>query len=229
MRTVLILDSSEVFRTEMEKELQKDFRVFSFSVPDEALQFLLRHQPDGLIVNMMLHGTDGLTFLEQLPAPRPGAVLARSPSFSRYTLQRLTDLGVSFPVLSTCSVQNVGHRMRDIMQTAGTETVPDRQAAIQTLLQTLCVPHSSGYEDIRIGIPIFAQDPEQSMTKDFYPAVAELRDRPNWKQSESAIRDAKKKAYKACGRAVWDAHFPGRSKCPTNRDFFAQLVELLAE
>ena len=226
MQTILILDSSEVFRTEIEKELQKDFQIFSCAFPDDAFSYLSEYTPDGLIVNMMLHGMDGLSFLEQMPVPRPRAILARSPNFSPYTLQRLSDLGVSFPVLSTFSIQTVAHRMRDIIRTVGHKPCPDPQQLIISHLEAIHVPHRSGYDDVRLGISIFAQDPNQGMVKEFYPAVATLRGRPNWKQAERAIRDVKEEAYRVCDRATWETYFPGASKCPTNKEFISRLAEL---
>ena len=226
MQTILILDASEVFRAEIEKELQKDFQTFSCATPDEAFCYLSEHTPDGLIVNMMLHGMDGLAFLEQMPLPRPRAMIGRAPAFSPYTLQRLTDLGVSFPELSTCSIQNIAHRLRDILQTIEHKACPDQQQIIISYLEAIRLPHWSGYDDVRLGIPIFAQDPNQSMVKEFYPAVAMLRGRPNWKQSERAIRDVKEEAYKVCDRATWETYFPNADKCPTNKAFISRLAEL---
>ena len=229
MGSIMILDSSESFRREMEKELQKDYRVYCCAAPEEAIEKLNAHRPDGLIVNLMLHGMDGLYFLEHLREPRPRAILARSSVFSPYVLQKLTDLGVSYPVLSTCAVHAVAHRIRDILNSGEAPMSLDHQKLIAFHLQALHVPYSGGYDDLRVGIPIFAQDPDQSMVKEFYPAVAQLRGRSNWKQVERAIRDAKEHAYDTCGEATWKTYFPDSTCCPTNKAFIARLAEFLAD
>ena len=117
--------------------------------------------------------------------------------------------------------------MRDIIRTVGHKPCPDQQQLIVSHLEAIRIPHWSGYDDVRLGISIFAQDPNQRMVKEFYPAVATLRGRPNWKQSERAIRDVKEEAYRVCDRTTWETYFPGTSKCPTNKEFILRLAELI--
>ena len=228
MQSILILDSSESFRDEIGKELQKDFQIFSCATPEEAFALLETHRPDGLIVNMLLCGMDGLTFLERIPGPLPRGILVRAPNFSDYTLQRLEDLGVGFPVLSICSIRIAAHRMRDIMKRIETKKAASLQDAISYHLERLQLPHLSGHDDVRLGIPVFMQDLNQSMTKEFYPAVAALRGRPNWQQSEEAIRKVKEKAYDNRNEVIWQEYFGDIDGCPQNRQFMAGLVKCIA-
>ena len=94
-------------------------------------------------------------------------------------------------------------------------------------LQILGFPPCGGFHDLRLGIPLFAQDTSMPMGKAFYPAVAALRGRENWQQVEKAIRDAKRIAYGCRDDALWRRYFPDTSRCPRNREFIARLAEFL--
>lgn len=227
MQSILIVESSDVLRSELERELRKSYRIYSCAQGDEGLRLQTEHQPDGLIVNLVLHGIDGLFLLEHMAEPRPKAIVTLSSIYPPYIQQRLMDLGVDYSVIIPCPVRIIAHRMRDILEHSDRTVPPDAQAVIVSHLQKLGVPHWGGYDDLRVGVPLFAQDPSQSMTKEFYPSVAVLRGRDNWQQVEKAIRDVKEYAYEHRNDAVWREYFLDASECPTNKAFIARLSEFL--
>ena len=227
MQSILIVEPSEILRGELERELKKLYQICCCENGDEGLRLLSEHHPAGLILNLNLPGTDGLFLLEHMEPPRPKAIITLSSSYPTYVLQQLKDLGVDYPMLIPCRLRAVTHRIRSILEEAGAAKPPDAQEITAAHLQRLGVPRWGGYEDLRVGVPLFAQDPGQRMVKEFYAAVAALRGRDNWQQVERAIREAKEQAYRRRDEQVWKAYFPDLSGCPTNKEFIARLAEFL--
>jgi len=226
MQSILIVEPSDIMRKELAKELQKDYQVFSCSRGDEGLSLYLKHHPDGLIINLHLEHVDGLHFMECLDK-RPKASLTLSPGYSPQAFQRLADLSISHALLLPCPVRTIAHHIRYFLENAPVNLPPSAQERTAELLCRLNVPHWSGFDDLRIAVPLFAQDPSIGIVKELYPAVALLRDRNNWKQVEKAIRTVKEYAYAHRDDAVWRMYFPNTSRCPTNKEFIARLSEFI--
>ena len=227
MQSILIAEPFDLFRSELEKELNKDYIVYSCATGEEGMRLLREYRPDGLFLNMRLSDTDGLFFLQQVCAYLPSVILTVAPTYSAQLEQHLLDLGVFYLLISGCSVRIAAHHIRFFLENAHVRVpVTARETAV-THLRVLGIPHQSGYDDLRVGIPLFAQDLNQSMTKEFYPAVAVLAGRENWKQVEKAIRTVKLAAYRNRNDTVWKEYFSDTSKCPTNRDFLTRLAEFI--
>ena len=228
MKTILIIEPSDFFRTELEKELQKEYCVYSCADGETGFQLLQRVHPEGLFINLRLQGIDGLYVLEHMGSDRPDVIITHASSYDACVEQRLLDLGVNYPLITGCSVRIAAHHMRDFLENAAVRVPATKQETVSTHLRILGVPRHGGFEDLRVGTPLFAQDPEQSMTKEFYPAVAALRGRDNWQQVEKAIRTAKETAYENRNDAIWREYFPDTSECPKNKDFIARLAEFVS-
>ena len=130
--------------------------------------------------------------------------------------------------LSGCPVRSIAHHMRNAIENADRQMLSTPQNIVSTHLRILGVPHQGGFDDLRVGTPLFAQAPDMSMTKEFYPAVAKLRGRENWQQVEKAIRAVKETAYANRNDAIWKEYFPDTSQCPKNKDFIARLAEFVS-
>ena len=228
MQNILIVEPDDVFRAGLEKELEKDYCVTCCTDATEALMLLQLLQPVGLLVNLRLPGTDGLSFLKEAAPFLPRTIITRAPSYSPYLEQQLLDLDVAYPLLSTVSVRTCANHIRSFIARADLHVPTMAQDTICAHLRILGVPRQGGFDDLRVGTPLFAQDPNISMTKEFYPAVARLRGRDNWKQVEKAIRAAKEAAYAHRNDEVWKQYFPDTSECPKNRDFIARLAEFVS-
>ena len=227
MQSILIVEPSDSLRIDLEKELQKDYRIYSCSHPDEGLSLIANHHLDGLIINLALQGIDGLTFIESIAPPRPKAIITLAIFYPAAVQQRLLDLNVSYPLMSVCPVRAIANHMRYFMENIEAVVPPTAQQIIADHLRKLGVPYGGGFDDLRVGVPLYFQDPNQRMIKEFYPAVATLRGRNNWQQVEKAIRDAKEYAYAYRTDDVWKEYFPDTSKCPPNREFILHLAECL--
>ncbi len=228
MKKVLLIDPDVLYRMEVEKELAKDYCVNSCSCSEEGMQLLQEFCPDGLFLNLRLSGMDGLHFLKEMAPFLPSIIITRAASYSPYLEQQLLDFGVTYPLLNTVSVRICANHMRSFLERSDTPVPVAAQETISGHLRILGVPHQGGFDDLRVGAPLFALDPAMSMTKEFYPAVARLRGRDNWKQVEKAIRAAKEAAYARRNDEVWKQYFPDTSECPKNRDFIAKLAEFVS-
>lgn len=228
VKKVLLLDPDVVYRAEVEKELEKDCCVYSCSSAKEGMLLLLEVRPDALLINLRLSGMDGLHFLKEMFPFLPRIIITRAASYSPYLEQHLLDLGVTYPLLNTVSVRICANHMRSFLERSQSPVPPAAQETVSSHLRILGVPRLGGFDDLRIGTPLFAQDPTMSMTKEFYPAVAVLRGRDNWKQVEKAIRAAKEAAYAQRDDDVWKQYFSDTSSCPKNKDFIAKLAEFIS-
>ena len=228
MQSILIIGPQDIFHEELEKELQKDHKVYRCESAEEGMLLLQMHRPEGLFISLRLQGMDGLYFLEQMRDQLPPVIFTLAPSYSGRVEQRILELGVLFPLVAGCPVRTAARHLRYFLSEQQTITPLCAQQTVCEHLRILGVPRQGGFEDLRVGTPLFAQDPGMSMTKEFYPAVAALRGRENWKQVEKAIRTAKEIAYENRNDEVWKEYFSDTSECPKNKDFIARLAEFVS-
>ena len=228
MQSILIIGPQDIFHAELERDLQKDYHIYRCESAEEGMLLLQLHRPDGLFISLRLQGDDGLYFLEQMRDSLPSVIFTLAPSYSAQVEQRLLELGVLYPLVTTCSVRTAARHLRYFLSDQQSVTPVCAQQVVCEHLRILGVPRQGGFEDLRVGTPLFAQDPGMSMTKEFYPAVAALRGRENWKQVEKAIRTAKEIAYANRNDDVWKEYFADTSECPKNKDFIARLAEIVS-
>lgn len=226
MQSVLIVEPAEVLRNALTTQLQKHYRVYSCTSGTEGLSLLSEHRPGGLFLNLITDDIDGVYFLEHMQI-RPTAIITLSAVYPPHILQKLLDLGVDYSLVTGCPVHAIAHHMQYFMEHDRTSVPPTAQEITVKHLNRLNVPHWGGFDDLRIAVPLYAQDPTQSMVKELYPAVVTLRNRKSWQQVEKAIRDAKEYAYQHRKEDIWKEYFPDSSRCPTNREFIARLADFI--
>jgi len=226
MQSVLIVEPSDVLRNELIIELQKHYHVYSCAHSSEGLSLISAHHPDGLILNLLPYGIDGIYFLECMEE-QPKVILTLSAVYTPHALQRLMDLGVAYSLTIGCPVRAIAHHMRYFMEHVSEAVPPSAQEIAAEHLHKLNLPRWGGYDDLRVAIPLFSQDPKQSMVKELYPAVAVLRNRDNWRQVEKAIRHVKEYAYEHRDDSIWREYFADTSRCPTSKEFIARLAEFI--
>ena len=100
------------------------------------------------------------------------------------------------------------------------------QEQVTEMLHELSLPkHRRGYSCLCIGIPRFALDQSQSLSKELYPFIAEYYGYSDWHAVESAVRDIILAAWENRNPAVWEKYFPNQSRVPVNKLFIATLAE----
>jgi len=224
MRTVLIVLESETFGKQIRNDLRKDHNVLLCQDAYSALQQMDPY-PDALVIQMHLPGLDGLSFLEQL-SWRPPVILSVSDTYSAYEYQKLHDLGVGFFVRTPCTRTCITDRLRDMMR--GREyDHQDPQTTAAKHLTILGIPSSEGGgKQLRVGIPLYAQDRTQKMTGQLYPAIAKICNSTKG-GVERRIRRTIEDAWEHREASSWNEYFPNVRCCPSNRVFISTLAEKL--
>ena len=230
MFKLLIADSSEPYTDALADVLDSIFDLRICNDGDTALELMLSFRPDVLILNLQLPFKDGLTLLQQ-SAYRPRYILATTSYISPYVERCAASLGVTYTML-TPSVASVRVRIMDMIQQTATLSRPaDLSAAAATHLHSLSfMTHMDGYQQLCEAIPLFYADPHQRLTKELYPAVAQICGCKDARSVEHSIRKAIEAAWKSRDDSVWCKYFPqevGCKECPTNKAFISRLVQML--
>lgn len=227
MQSVLIVEPSETLRLELERALKKQYQVYSCANGPDGQTLLKCHSPNGLIINLFLPGTDGLSFLEAMEEPRPQAIITLSSVYPPYVAQALNDLGVNHMLLIPCTLHSIVGRINSILQHPNLSIPADVQNRTACHLRRMGAPSWRGFYVLRVSIPLFAQDRSQSMTKDLYPAAALLCNCDNWQQAEKAARDLIHYMWEQRSHTHWREYFPDSARCPKSKDFISRLADFL--
>ena len=106
MRAVLLVLRSEDFARALQDVLKYRYRVISAKNAQEGA-VLLQYQPDVLLLDLFLSGTDGLTFLEQNKSHLPSSILLFTTFVEPAILNAVSALGVQAVFLKPCSISSV--------------------------------------------------------------------------------------------------------------------------
>lgn len=228
MEKLLIADTSTVFSETLTRALKNYYEVYSCTTGDEALHLVETLQPRVLIINLMLPYMDGLQVL-RISQYKPPVILALTTNATNYVLQAVQDAGVDFVVMLPCTIQSMVSHVREITRLKKERkdmSVP-QQLAEAHLLRLGLPAHWAGFARLKVGIPLFMQDENQSLNKELYPAIAELCGNDNALQVERSIRIAIEKAWKNRDPQVWLEYFPESTEPPTNKMFLVALAQKL--
>lgn len=106
MRTVLLVLRSDDFARALQDMLKYRYRVITVKNAEEGA-VLLQHQPDVLLLDLFLPGTDGLTFLEQNKSHLPSSILLFTTFVEPSILNAASALGVQAVFLKPRSISSV--------------------------------------------------------------------------------------------------------------------------
>lgn len=235
-KKLLIADCTEEFTAGLVSRLQGMFRIRTCSDGAKALALIREDCPDVLLLDLMLPGMDGLSILRcAADAGRRPAVLAVTRFVSDYMLEALSQLGVGYVMRKPCDLAATAQRIMDLAAQSREPLIcaPDPRTAADNLLLSLGVRTKlKGYAELREAIPMMAEDPRLSLTKELYPALGK-RCRATGVQVERAIRGAIQSAWEQRDEQVWRVYFraaaDGHVPRPTNGAFISRLAECLRE
>ena len=178
---LLIADGSEELRQALQEMFSGSCDVESCGDGDVAQQLLQDFAPDILVLDLMLPQTDGLSLLQQLYEQkcRPMTLVLTSLS-SSYVVDRLQRLEVDYVMQKPCQMQALQVRIGDFIAQLQ-QTTPHQEGA-EDLLSGVLLPLGisaklDGYRYLLAAIPMYAQDPSQSITKELYVAVGQPLDK----------------------------------------------------
>lgn len=224
MLKLLIADPSEPFARSLGAELRGEFEIQICTDGKAASEKLRTFQPDALVLNVMLPHKDGLTVLQE-SSFKPRIILGIMPHNFEYAYQRAIDLGVQF-ILIAPAISALRIRLIDMLKTTSANADPAEQASVHLHILNFHT-HLDGYRQLCVGIPIFAQNPGQLLSKELYPAIAEALNLTDPRTVEHSVRKSIADAWRRRDPAVWDKYFPPSKRPPNNKAFLSAIAELL--
>ena len=228
MDKLLIAVGSEELAESLSEEAKSTREICICKDGDSALKMLESFCPDQLIIDLHLTYTGGLTVLNS--ASRiPKAAIALTYSDTFYAIQAAQDVGVGFVMRLPCRAAAIIRNLDELIRIAALpDHKPDPQQTVCRHLRILEIAaNREGFRHLQVGIALYQQDSQQSVTKELYPAIAKICGNDNGAQVETAIRNVIGEAWERRDRAVWDYYFPGKEKCPTNKQFISRLAQML--
>ena len=232
MRKILIADGSEQWRELLERALGEEYHVRTSPDGPRTLQLTAEFEPDVLVMDLMLAGTDGLGVLKALEgsATRPRVIIT-GRYFSNFITNALERYQVDDLILKPCTAQSITDRVAEILAQSAGEPVrlQDPDDHITGLLVRLGAPTSQqGFRFLRTGILLMMADPGQQLTKSLYPAIAEVYGTSPG-NVEKGLRTTVTTAWLKRRDNVWRAFFPtapgGQIPKPTAGQFLRRLTD----
>lgn len=234
MQKLLIAHHSEEFINALNAMLSVRFHVITCTDGLIALELLRSEKPDALILDLLLPRKDGFTLLEDAYPNIPPVILATTGHNSGYVQQTAATKGIGYIMMTTCETRSVVLRLMDLMECAHTSRDRhDHQSKTVEILLKFGIPSErDGFAQLRAGIPLYAQDRAQRLSKELYPAIAKLCGYGSGQQVERSIRSAIEAAWSMRKDDIWESHFPpdadGVYACPSNKVFIATIASILS-
>lgn len=229
MRKLLIAVGDEVLQGALSDQLRRAYDITICSDGAAAAELIRTTRPDGVILELMLRVKDGFCVLEESADVLPPAVICICDFSNDYIAQTAMDLGVSFMFRKPCQPRVIAARLEHLFHHLPSPAHVDSQSrAARLLLEFRFNPKNDGFRFLRVGIPLYAQDPQQRICKELYVSIAEICGAGSWNQVERSIRSAIDGAWRTRADA-WDEYFPGAQVSPTSKTFISRLAQILTD
>lgn len=217
MHSILAVLDSDRMRGPMEYTLGQEFPL-RFCTPEELGSILREQSPAGLILDLYLPGTTGLTLLQEHRSLLPPAVVVLSPVVTDDIRRALAREGVATLLRTPCTMGTLAGTLRELLP-------PEPSDPLRAhLLRLRLSPRLLGFSYISEGVRRLSGNPQLRITKELYPDLArQFGTTPE--AVEQAIRSCIRDAWLRRDPKIWDRYFPGCVKCPANREFMATLAE----
>lgn len=242
---IILVDDKKEFCQQVQEYMsanQPDIEVVGLAHNgNDALDLIAKHQPDCVVLDIIMPYLDGIGVLEKLDTlglPRRPKVIMLTAFGQEHMTQRVMELGANYYILKPFNYDVLAARIR---QLAANEvmTVPtpkkntDLELLISNVLHDIGIPaHIRGYVYLRdaITMVIHQSDILGSVTKILYPVVAEKYN-TTASRVERAIRHAIEVAWSRGNVERINAMFGftvNRKKGkPTNSEFIAMVSDKL--
>lgn len=229
MYRVLAANSSEIYVSALRRQLEKQCQLKITTDGYSTLAAIGHFRPDILLLDASLIRKDALSVLRQ-SVFIPQTILVTSNYMDSRVLSQLQVLGVRQLMLMP-PISMVEMTLRGIMEEMDNGTCMGSLEYLTALqLHALGFQvHLDGYRQLCIGIPMLCRDPEQTVTKTLYPAIAEALALPDARTVEHSIRKAIFQAWQSRDNDLWNSLFPNTRECPSNKKFLFRLSERISE
>ena len=232
---LLIADSSEELCRALNDLLGQRYHICTCQSGDRALELLRSFSPDLIYIDLMLPQIDGLTVLQTAlqEGIRP-AMLVSVGLQSSYIERALSRLQVDYVLKKPCSAKVIAGHIDELAGAAHGAPVKasDLQAEIAGILVQMGFKNNlSGFRYVVSGLPMFAENPQQTVTKELYPAIGKLHGKTG-EQVERAIRNAIELAWQRRDERIWRMYFApapdGSIPRPTNGQLLHTLMRQIS-
>ncbi len=224
MKKLLIAAPDTALTQRLIRLLQPEWEICVCADGDTAVELVRVVRPDALILHLNLPGLDGLSVLAELFPRVPPVVLALTAFVSPYIEQAAQSLGVGYLVKTPCRTERIVQRLQDME--AAQKIQPH---ALARHLHALGFHVGwNGYRYLLAAIPLFAENSNQHLHKELYPAVLPLCDAGSVQCIERSMRFAIRSAWESGNRFIWSQYFPHHSRnqrCPSIKAFLVCLAE----
>ena len=235
MRTLLIAHKSEELVSVLTAMLSQQFCVVSCGDGETAVKLMRSLQPDYMILDIMLPLKDGFTVLEEAYWQTPAVVLATTDSASSYIISSAVSKHIDYMFVCPTPPRMIVTRLFDIIEQKTNLSRPadaPPKTTADILLRLKIPAERDGFTQLRVGVPIFAADPAQRLSKELYPAIAKICGNGTSQQVEHSIRTAIEAGWNNGDRELWEQYFPagsaGSRKCPSNKTFISTLAAIIS-
>ena len=232
---LLIADSSEELCRALNDLLGQRYHICTCHSGDRALELLRSFSPDLIYIDLMLPQIDGLTVLQTAlqEGIRP-AMLVSVGLQSSYIERALSRLQVDYMLKKPCSAKVIAGHIDELAGAAhgAPMKASDLQAEIAGILVQMGFKNNlSGFRYVVSGLPMFAENPQQTVTKELYPAIGKLHGKTG-EQVERAIRNAIELAWQRRDERIWRMYFApapdGSIPRPTNGQLLHTLMRQIS-
>lgn len=229
MQKLLIAMTSEEARSSLTELLRRRYDITVCGDGATAADLLFDLRPDALIMDLMLPVKDGFFVLEETADCRPPVVICVTDFINDYMTQTARDLQVSYLIRKPCQPRVIVSRLEHLIRHIPSPTCTDGQSqASQLLLQFRFNPKNDGFRFLKIGIPLYAQDPHQRICKELYASIAQISGAGTWNQVERSIRSAIETAWRTRSD-MWERYFPSATEPPTGKTFISRIAQILID
>jgi two-component system response regulator (stage 0 sporulation protein A) len=232
---LLIADSSEELCRALNDLLGQRYHICTCHSGDKALELLRSFSPDLIYIDLMLPQIDGLAVLQTaLQEDIRPAMLVSVGLQSPYIERALSRLQVDYVLKKPCSAKVIAGHIDELAGAAHGAPVKasDLQAEIAGILVQMGFKNNlSGFRYVVSGLPMFAENPQQTVTKELYPAIGKLHGKTG-EQVERAIRNAIELAWQRRDERIWRMYFApapdGSIPRPTNGQLLHTLMRQIS-
>ena len=242
---ILIADDDRIFAAALEEYFSSFDHYHVCGVADngqKTLELVEKHQPDVLILDLVMPNLDGIGVLEQIRtmnlSKQPQIIFITSFAQANLT-KKAMELVADYYMMKPFDLDTLENRIRQISETTETATVSllprgnSLEVEITRILHQMGVPaHVKGYQYLRDAIAFVTEEPNLmgAVTKELYPMVAEKHN-TTASRVERAIRHAIELAWDRGNVDMMNRYFGytiniERGK-PTNSEFIAMIADKL--
>lgn len=218
----------------------------------EAWELIQKHDPDLIIMDLVMPNLDGLEVLERINSrtsvPRPKAIMLTAFGHESLTHQAMV-MGVDYFILKPFDLEILGKRMKTLTQEVEVSNPPPLSQTcsavaptgrglninmeVTTMMHQLGIPaHVKGYQYIRDAILMVIEDVSLlgAVTKELYPAIAKKYNTAPSRVERGirhAIELAWERGHMETLKRIFGYSMNIERQKPTNSEFIALLADKL--